>query len=91
MKYVASYHQEKVWFIDDFERGTIYSGGPAYHNIPLILYSKLELNVSGIKKAFQKLCYTHEVLRTRILEEEGIIYQSICDEVDDTVEVFNLQ
>ena len=58
---------------------------------PLILYSKLELNVSGIKKAFQKLCYTHEVLRTRILEEEGIIYQSICDEVDDTVEVFNLQ
>lgn len=27
MKYVASYHQEKVWFIDKFERGTLYEGG----------------------------------------------------------------
>lgn len=91
MKYVASYHQEKVLFIDEFERGTLYEGGPVYHNIPLILFSKSELDVSCIKKAFQKLCYTHEVLRTRILDEEGIIYQAISDDTNGEVEVINLQ
>ena len=34
MKYVASYHQEKVWFIDKFERGTLYEGGPSFTQKP---------------------------------------------------------
>lgn len=89
MKYVASYHQEKVWFIDKFERGTLYEGGPVYHNIPLILYTETILEEACIKNAFNKLCNTYEVLRTRILEENGIIYQLISEEVDSNIEVIN--
>ncbi len=87
MKYVASYHQEKVWFIDKFERGTLYDEGPVYHNIPLILFTESILDEACIKKAFNKLFNTYEVLRTRILEENGIIYQLISEEVDDNIEV----
>ena len=29
----ASFHQERIWFIDQFETGKVYSGHPTYHNI----------------------------------------------------------
>ena len=32
-----TYHQERLWFIDAFERGRIYPGPPTYHNIPVWL------------------------------------------------------
>ena len=37
MKIEASYHQERLWFIDQFESGNLYESSPIYHNIPLIL------------------------------------------------------
>ena len=37
MKIEASYHQERLWFIDRFESGSLYESAPVYHNIPLIL------------------------------------------------------
>ena len=29
-----SYHQERLWFIDQFENGNVYESAPTYHNIP---------------------------------------------------------
>ncbi|MCP5046362.1 MAG: hypothetical protein GY940_04265, partial [bacterium] len=37
LKIPASYHQERLWFIDRFESGFLYGSSPLYHNIPLVL------------------------------------------------------
>ena len=90
MEYSASYHQGKVWFVDKFERGTLYDKGPVYHNIPVILSSEISLNIDYLNKIFSGLCDAYEVLRTMMIEKDGIIYQSIKEEIEGSVEVINL-
>lgn len=77
MKIAASHHQERLWFIDNFERKTIYENGTVYHNIPLILKCKFKINLEIAKKAINKIIADNEIFRTEIVEENGALYQKI--------------
>ncbi|MFW0739607.1 condensation domain-containing protein [Flavobacterium sp. T12S277] len=77
MKLPVSYHQQRMWFIDHFERDYLYEGGPVYHNIPLSLTLKKEVTTNEIYQAFAQLINRHDILRTTIIKEGDQIFQSI--------------
>ncbi|WP_417873910.1 condensation domain-containing protein, partial [Xanthomarina gelatinilytica] len=77
MKILSSYHQQRLWFIDYFEKGDLYPDGPVYHNIPLIFSVKKQLSYEGVEKAVYQLLSKNEVLRTSFFRSEGTIFQEI--------------
>lgn len=58
-----SYHQERLWFIDTFEKGKLYEASPVYHNLPLIITIEGNLNVQALQDAVRYVTCRHEVLR----------------------------
>ncbi len=84
IKLEASYHQERLWFIDGFEKGSLYETGPIYHNIPLIL----ELTAANeppsrelLEESIRGVIRRHEVLRTRVITEDNKPFQVIDEDV----------
>ena len=73
----ASYHQERLWFIDRFETGYLYTAGPVYHNIPLILDFEGALDETLLEKAVFRLLERHDVLRTCIVNTGGALQQRV--------------
>jgi len=69
-----TYHQERLWFIDEFERNRVYSGSPTYHNIPILLRIDGETNRAALESALQSLICSHEALRTKIQQGEQRVY-----------------
>ncbi|WP_344810199.1 amino acid adenylation domain-containing protein, partial [Chitinophaga oryziterrae] len=67
-----SFGQERLWFIDKL------SGSIQYH-VPWSLRIKGILDVTALENAFRELIRRHEVLRTVILEEDGVGYQLLTD------------
>jgi len=78
----ASYHQERLWFIDKFESGYLYESGPVYHNIPLLLDFKGKLDYSILERSLAVLLNRYSVLRTRIVTLDERPYQYIDTEVN---------
>ena len=68
-----SFSQERLWFIDQLD------GSMQYH-IPAVLRLKGNLNVQALSNALQQIINRHEILRTILLEEEGLGYQVIRGE-----------
>lgn len=62
-----SYHQERLWFIDTFEKGKLYEAGPVYHNLPLLLKIEGRLDPQHLQVALAYLVARHEVLRCELL------------------------
>lgn len=79
MKLPVSYHQQRMWFIDHFEREYLYEGGPVYHNIPLSLIIEKEVSTEAIYCAFTQLLNRHDILRTKIIREGDQIFQLITN------------
>ncbi|MCP5048333.1 MAG: AMP-binding protein, partial [bacterium] len=77
MRAKASYHQERLWFIHQFERGYLYQSGPVYHNIPLILEINGNLNINLLEKSLETILNRHEVLRTRMITIENEVLQQV--------------
>jgi len=77
----ASYHQERLWFIDQFETGTLYDSHPVYHNIPLVLEIKGTIDIALLEQSIKDVINRHEVLRTRIVTIDNRPVQSIEEEV----------
>ena len=71
MELEASYHQERLWFIDRFEAGNLYPGAPVYHNIPVIVEIAGELIVPLLERSLNDVVSRHEALRTRIVTNES--------------------
>jgi len=69
-----TYHQERLWFIDEFERDRVYTGPPSYHNIPVLLRIRGEINPAALEAALQSLIQRHEALRTKIQQGEQRVY-----------------
>ncbi|MCP4157728.1 MAG: hypothetical protein GY757_59010, partial [bacterium] len=78
----ASYHQERLWFIETFETGDLYEGSPVYHNIPLILKLDGPLAPALLEQAIKEVVNRHEPLRTRIVTNENKPFQAIEPEGD---------
>ncbi len=65
--YALSYHQERLWFIDQFETGNVYESSPTYHNIPLILHLSGPIDCQLLESSLNAIIDRHEALRTRII------------------------
>ncbi|MEJ7558100.1 MAG: non-ribosomal peptide synthase/polyketide synthase [Pedobacter sp.] len=65
-----SFSQERLWFIDQLE------GSVQYH-LPAVLRLRGKLSVSALESAFKAIVERHEILRTVVLEKEGLGYQGI--------------
>jgi amino acid adenylation domain-containing protein len=63
----VSYHQERLWFIDRFERGNLYESSPLYHNVPLILKISGPLDIPSLERSIARVIDRHEALRTRVI------------------------
>ncbi|HEY0366789.1 MAG TPA: amino acid adenylation domain-containing protein, partial [Pyrinomonadaceae bacterium] len=72
-----SYHQERLWFIDQFENGNVYESAPTYHNIPLILHLRGDVDTEVLESALNDIVERHAILRTRFVAEEGRVCQLI--------------
>ncbi|MEP7274000.1 MAG: condensation domain-containing protein, partial [Acidobacteriota bacterium] len=72
-----SYHQERMWFIDRFETGTVYPSSPVYHNLPLILHLEGAVDVALLERSINLVISRHEVLRTRIGSDDDRAFQTI--------------
>ncbi|MCP5106030.1 MAG: AMP-binding protein, partial [bacterium] len=62
----ASYHQERLWFIDKFEAGNLYESSPLYHNVPLILEVTGTLDSRRLEQSIRETINRHAALRTWI-------------------------
>jgi len=73
----ASYHQERLWFIDQFESGYLYEGGPVYHNIPFTIDLQGELDEGLLEQGIELLLRRHDALRTTIVSTADGLIQKI--------------
>jgi len=69
MKCPLSFHQERLWLIDSFETGKVYSSSPTYHNIPLLLRGRGKISAEKLGEALRLLAGRHAALRTRVVAE----------------------
>ncbi|MDA3927423.1 MAG: amino acid adenylation domain-containing protein, partial [Prolixibacteraceae bacterium] len=65
---ILSFSQERLWFIEQYEKGT-----NAYH-IPAVLELNVDTDVKGIVYALKKIVARHEILRSTIKYEENKEY-----------------
>ena len=70
-EYPLSYHQERLWFIDQFEKGNVYESSPVYHNIPLILHLSGPIDCELLESSLNTIIDRHEALRTRIITKNA--------------------
>ncbi|MFX3681346.1 MAG: non-ribosomal peptide synthetase [bacterium] len=90
MDFALSPHQERLWFIDQFERGQVYPHPPVYHNLPLVIAGRGELTPERFKTALTALVERHEVLRTRLDETTVPARQTITADNQVPFEVTEL-
>ncbi|MFG1420391.1 amino acid adenylation domain-containing protein [Roseixanthobacter liquoris] len=65
-----SFHQERLWFVDRFERGVLYPAGPTYYNMPVIARIDGGLETARLERAAQRLVARHEILRMALATRE---------------------
>ena len=82
MEQFLSPHQERLWFIDHFERGYVYPHPPTYHNLPLVLAGRGALDVDTAQSVLAELIIQHEVLRTQLQEGHLPARPTIVDETE---------
>ncbi|HKR15159.1 MAG TPA: amino acid adenylation domain-containing protein [Pyrinomonadaceae bacterium] len=70
-EHALSYHQQRLWFIDQFETGNVYESSPTYHNIPLILKLDGPIDCELLESSLNAIVDRHEALRTRIFTKDA--------------------
>lgn len=83
----ASFHQERLWFIDKFERGVLYKSGPIYHNIPSVLDIKGEVDPDRVEKCVNQLLNHHEVFRSQIIEKQEQVSLKMMSEISIKLDI----
>ncbi|MBT2382946.1 non-ribosomal peptide synthetase [Streptomyces sp. ISL-11] len=73
----ASPHQERIGFIDQFEKGTVYPTAPVYHNLPLFLRLDRTPAAPHLQQAVDRVVAAHEALRTDLQVAEGRTVQRV--------------
>ena len=75
-----SYHQERLWFIDQFEKGNVYESSPIYHNIPLILHLDGPVDKALLESGLNTIIERHDALRTRIITANAQASQVLSEQ-----------
>jgi amino acid adenylation domain-containing protein len=70
-----SFAQERLWFIDRLQ------GSLQYH-MPWVLRLRGDVDIHALEASFRTIIDRHEILRTVIIEENGIGYQHVNDAAD---------
>jgi amino acid adenylation domain-containing protein len=72
---LLSFAQERLWFIESYEKGS-----NAY-NIPIVFKIKKGVDVTRILDGVKRVAHRHEVLRSVIkTDEKGVGYQQVLDD-----------
>jgi len=79
-----SYAQQRVWFIDQLE------GGSIQYNMPLAFLLKGDFDRRAFTRAVGTIVQRHEVLRTNYAEDSGKAHQVIHDSVELPVDHLDL-
>ncbi|HEX9981849.1 MAG TPA: amino acid adenylation domain-containing protein, partial [Thermoanaerobaculia bacterium] len=77
----ASYHQERLWFIDEFETGNLYESHPIYHTVPFVLHLTGAVDTVALQAALDALAEVNEALRTGVVLDEQTLRQQIAERV----------
>ena len=80
----ASFAQQRLWFLDQFEPGT------AAYNLPCVFRISGPLNVDVLTRAFQTVVQRHASLRTVFDSVDGEARQMVLSDVDVNVPVLDL-
>lgn len=80
LKNKASLHQERLWFINEFEKKNLYESSPVYHNIPLILKIKKGLEFSILNEALYSILEKNDIFKTFVKKENDQLYQAFYNE-----------
>jgi amino acid adenylation domain-containing protein len=89
-KVKLSSHQERLWFIDQFETGNVYKASPVYHNIPLILHFRGSLDIDLLESSINAVVGRHAALRTRIATDHDQGLQLISSHEELRLEVMEI-
>ncbi|MGE5398775.1 MAG: amino acid adenylation domain-containing protein, partial [Ignavibacteriales bacterium] len=80
----ASYAQQRLWFLDQFEPGS------PYYNIPSALRIKGKFNVEILNRVIKEICRRHESLRTNFSTIDGKPVQVISLEINIPFSIIDL-
>jgi amino acid adenylation domain-containing protein len=70
----ATPHQERMAFVDRFERGVVYETAPTYHDLPLLLRLAAVPDRAALHAALTRVMARHEALRTTlVLGDDGLV------------------
>ena len=85
-----SYHQERLWFIDQFETGSVYESSPCYHNLPLMLHLEGAVESHLLERSLNAVVARHEALRTRIVSQGDQVFQAVSPDQGLKLKVIDL-
>lgn len=86
-----SFHQERLWFIDRFEKGNVYDTSPIYHNVPLILNLDGSVQQDKLEAALNGILISHPILRTQVITEQHTGFQVCRHNAELEMEVWDLR
>ncbi|MBA2672060.1 non-ribosomal peptide synthetase [Ramlibacter sp.] len=69
----ASFAQQRLWFLDQFE-----SGGNAFYNIPIGVRMQGTLDVPALEQTLNEVVRRHEALRTTFATLDGVPVQVVA-------------
>ncbi|HEY0738135.1 MAG TPA: condensation domain-containing protein, partial [Herpetosiphonaceae bacterium] len=70
-------HQERLWFVDQFETGNVYAANPTYYNLPLILRLRGPIDQRALEHSLHAVVERHSALRTTIVGENAERRQAV--------------
>jgi amino acid adenylation domain-containing protein len=65
-----SFAQERLWFIDRLSRSL-------HYHISIVLRIAGSLDSQVLERAFREIIHRHEVLRTVLIEKDGMVFQEV--------------
>ncbi|WP_116121188.1 non-ribosomal peptide synthetase, partial [Archangium gephyra] len=80
-----SFAQQRLWFLDQLERGS------AFYNVPAVVKLTGALQEDVLEKSFEELVRRHEALRTTFRTENGKPVQVISEQVRVPLERLDLR
>ena len=81
----TSYAQRRLWFLDQFDRGS------PYYNIPTAIRITGPLDVQVLEDALNEIVARHEALRTVFIARDGEPYQVVYPEMRVQIPVVDLR
>lgn len=68
-----------MWFIDQFEKGTLYEAAPIYHNLPLLLRLDWHPDPELFTGSMALLVSRYPILATRLVSHDNKPYQEVAE------------